>query len=588
MTYADTAASLGRVPVELVEIDLPVCTRTFGVAPCTATGTPCWHTWNTCKDRNNYASATRTYRFLSSKQAPRLPAIIGGSAVQWQGASQALPFIVSTDYSPARIEAGKGVGLRASLTVTFANPTDNGQDSDQHLSVRNIPEAATFWPLFLARNKYLEGRTLRLYQGFAVDGVLTLADCRSSTWEIETIQGPDNSGRLVIRARDPLAKAWRDSAQVPEPSQRKLALNLPAANTVATLDGTTAEIDATFGTAGTCLIGDELCTYTHTLSTSTLTLVRGARGTTAEDREAGDTVQPCQVWTTAAPETVLQDLCTAAGLSLGQLDTAGWATEAADWLGGLSISTLIPRPTKVRELLEELVRDLGCLLWWDDAASLVRLRALAPPGTPPETLSEADSLVARVSPTQDSKDRVSRVFFWYRLIDQTKEPSGENCASLYATANPAAESAQEHGRPAARTIFSRWITTDDQALQVASRLLASYRDAPRTLTAETDARLAAALNIGDQVGIVARAVINPDGSEATMVCRVQGLRPTMAGHRYQLQLMEHAWSLRYARVMANGSPNFTSASALQIGRGGFIADTATERMSDGSEPYRIF
>ena len=587
MSFADAAETLGRTPAELVEIDLPVCTRAFGVAPCTASGVPCWNTWNTCKDRNNYASATRTYRWCSQHLAAQLPDIIGGAAVQWNGSSHALPLLVSTDYSPARIEAGKGVGLRASLTLTFANAPDTGQDSDQNLSARTQP-AGTFWPLWLARNKYIEGRTLRLFQGFAIDGQLTLADCRTSTWEIESIQGPDASGRVTIRARDPLAKAWRDSAQLPEPSARKLFADLPAAATTATVDGLAEEIDATFGTAGVCLIGDELCTYTHTLASNTLALVRGQRGTLDEDHSSGDTVQPCTVWDAAAPEAVLEDLLIAAGLDPAQLDTAGWAAEALDWFGGLLITTLIARPTKIQQLLDELVRDLGAILWWDAESSLVRMRALAPPADAPPVLSEDDHLIARVSPAQDSKDRLSRVFLWYRLIDATKEPSAENCASLYATANATAESPAEHGRAAARTIFSRWITTDDQALQMASRLLASFRDSPRTLTAETDARMAASLTVGDQVSILARAVTGPDGSPALMVCRVHGIRPTQAGHKYQLQLMEQAWSLRFARVMADGSPDFTAASSAQKNRGGFIADTATERMSDGSDPYRIF
>lgn len=587
MSFADTANTLGRVPVELVEIDLPVCTRTFGSAPCTATGVQCWHTWNTCKDRNNYASATRTYRFCSQHLAAHLPTVVGGSPVQWQGASALLPLIKSTDYSPARIEAGKGVGLRATLTVTLVNMPDTGQDSDQHLSARTQP-AGTFWPLFLARNKYLEGRTLRLYQGFAVSGVLTLADCRVSTWELESVTGPDASDRLVLRARDPLAKAWRDNAQLPAPSERKLAAPLLAAATTATIDGTSDQVDATFGATGVCLIGDELCNYTHPLATNTLGLTRATRGTVAEDRDTGDTVQPCQVWASAAPEDVLQDLLTAAGLTLGQLDTAGWAAEALEWFGGLTITTLLARPTKIQALLDELMRDLGAILWWDAEAALVRLRALAPPADPPQTLSEDDSLLARVSPSQQSADRLSRVFFWYRLIDAIKEPSAENCASLYAAANPTAESAQEYGQPASRTIYSRWITTDDQALQTASRMLASFRDAPRRITAETDARLAAGLSVGDQVGIVARAVTGPDGTPTTLVCRVHGIRPTESGHKYQLQLMEQAWNLRFARVMADAAPDFTGASTEQKNRGGFIADTITERMSDGSEYYRIF
>jgi hypothetical protein len=36
-------------PVEIVEVIQPLCSRTFGVAPCNATGDKCWNTDKTCK-----------------------------------------------------------------------------------------------------------------------------------------------------------------------------------------------------------------------------------------------------------------------------------------------------------------------------------------------------------------------------------------------------------------------------------------------------------------------------------------------------------------------------------------------------------
>jgi hypothetical protein len=52
-----TATTVGREPVQLVEIRQPLCGNTFGTAPCTATGTgatKCYNTRATCQDAANY------------------------------------------------------------------------------------------------------------------------------------------------------------------------------------------------------------------------------------------------------------------------------------------------------------------------------------------------------------------------------------------------------------------------------------------------------------------------------------------------------------------------------------------------------
>lgn len=72
MSYDDHAHAMTRTPVTLVIITLDFCGRTFGVAPCTATGEPCYNTFHTCKDKNAYLKTTRDYEF-SSTDVPALP-----------------------------------------------------------------------------------------------------------------------------------------------------------------------------------------------------------------------------------------------------------------------------------------------------------------------------------------------------------------------------------------------------------------------------------------------------------------------------------------------------------------------------------
>src|SRR5210317_1987336 len=60
--------TLDRRPIQIVEIDIDYCTRTYGSAPCTAAlaaGSPrkCFNTYFTCQDTANFTTSTKTLRF---------------------------------------------------------------------------------------------------------------------------------------------------------------------------------------------------------------------------------------------------------------------------------------------------------------------------------------------------------------------------------------------------------------------------------------------------------------------------------------------------------------------------------------------
>jgi len=66
--------TVGREPVQIVEIKQPLCQNTFGVAPCTATGTAdqkCFNTRATCLDTPNFALGTPLSLFFSARSCWR-------------------------------------------------------------------------------------------------------------------------------------------------------------------------------------------------------------------------------------------------------------------------------------------------------------------------------------------------------------------------------------------------------------------------------------------------------------------------------------------------------------------------------------
>ena len=106
-------------PVTLVEIDRDVCSLTFGVAPCTATGAPCYNTWSTCADRPNFAVATQTIRFVK----PRADVPLAWAAIPSVMSASSVP----TELNVGDVDATSGpLGKRAQASVTLQDhPTSD-------------------------------------------------------------------------------------------------------------------------------------------------------------------------------------------------------------------------------------------------------------------------------------------------------------------------------------------------------------------------------------------------------------------------------------------------------------------------------
>lgn len=211
-----------------VELDVPVCTRTYGVAPCTAavgvTGdAKCYNTRATCQDRANLSETEVTLRFAVETAA--LPASI-----------DAISCIREIEFSPAAISLGEKLGQRASLTVTLGDMqhSDTGPAGDPYIADRDYTpwDQGTFWGKFRARHRYLRGRALRLVTGEVGQ---TLAEMDTRHYLIESTDGPTIDGTFRIIAKDILKLADGDRAQAPRLSAGFLVADITAAATSLTL-----------------------------------------------------------------------------------------------------------------------------------------------------------------------------------------------------------------------------------------------------------------------------------------------------------------------------------------------------------------
>lgn len=236
-----------------VEISLRRCSRTYGVAPCTAsipaTGVrKCYQGRATCQDIDNYADASGlTVRF--AKPAAYRPKDI-----------EAFPFIKSVDYTPAVVSLGKDLGQRAQVSITFTDAPDSDTfpGLDPYLSTRDYDpySQGTFFGKLRARHPYLLGRSLSLISGYVGQ---ELADMETRHFLIDSYEGPTPKGEFIIRASDVLKLGNADKAMAPVMSSGSLIADITDSATSLTLSPTGAGDDYSAGLLN--LGGKEIVRY---------------------------------------------------------------------------------------------------------------------------------------------------------------------------------------------------------------------------------------------------------------------------------------------------------------------------------------
>jgi hypothetical protein len=462
---------MSKRALTFVEIDIDYCSRTYGSAPCTAalgvSGTKkCFNTFATCQDTANYNNSPLTLRYTY--------------AAGYTGGITAVPSLVDLQHSPGRVRIAEDLGERASVRCVFEDHRHSDLDLDKYVSDRAYDPLTqgTYWGRFVARNKYLVGRPLRTYQGLEGDA---LADMEERLYLIESVSGPDISGRVSIVAKDPLRLADGDAGQAPAASTGQLSAAITSSDTSATLKPTGVG-NSEYPASGKVAIGSEIMSFTR--SGDTLTLTRAQNNTEADDHDADETVQLVLEYSADPPATILEDLLTTyAGVPGAYIDSTEWATSDTLFVGR-NYSGIIAEPTPVRKLVSEILQQVGASMWWDEIGQEVRYQPLQVISGPPvvdDSVMLADSYAVRAQPDK----RLSQVWTYFGRVNPLEDEDDEsNYTGVAVTIEPTAEGENEYNRPAIRKVFSRWITSSARtaALDINAKLLARRRDPPRLLS----------------------------------------------------------------------------------------------------------
>lgn len=506
-------------PVTVVEVDIPYCSLTYGVAPCTAsvgvTGDhKCFNLIRTCQDRENFLAGTKTLRFCFPTEDVAFKR--NGSPVP------VIPSIQALAVTPAVINPGVDIGQRESVRVTFRDHPHSDAGLDKYLADRDYEpfERGTFWGKLRARLFSLEGYPMRVLRGRAGQD---LSDMTAYHYVVDSLTGQSETVTLV--GKDPLILSDKKTAQAPKISNGILATPIGSTDISATLLPMGIG-DLEYPSSGKVAIGGkEICEFTR--SGDTLTLTRGQSGTEPQDHDADDRVQLVLEYDAESPANIVRDLLVTytPGIDPNWIDLSEWETEVDDYIGRL-YSAEIAEPTPVVTLLNELIEQVGLVFWWEPVSRKLKLRSLRPVSDEARIYTEDEILAGTFRAIEQPQRRISEVWTYYGLRNPL-EPLDEttNYKAAIATVDPNAS--LDYANPAIKKVFSRWITDVNRsaASRLNSLLLSRYRDAPRKFSFELFNNCQPAPVIGDGFRLTSWAIQDDTGAAAEVPAQFVSVEP---------------------------------------------------------------
>jgi len=559
MSFATHGQLSERTPCLVVEVDLDwIEDDCQTVAATNGDASLCYRTPATT-DQGELAVTIKTRRWMTSTQRP-LPEL------------GAIPCLAGVKIAAEEVRVGRGLGFFGQATIDLIDFVDDDRREDpfyDHASRSGVDHSAgTYFGKLLARNPYLTGRSLRVIEGWATGGVWHEADAITHHYLIRDVQGP-SAGRLRITAAGPLQLLNLGEIEAPAPSEGVLEADITDSDAVATIPDPVIAED--YPASGLVRIGDEVILYTRT--GQSLALTRAREGTVAEDHAAGDTIQMCVQYTDTPITDILADLLTTYGhvpASLLALDE--WAGEQATWLNLYNLSGLVSQPTKVLELVQELLEASACILWWDDARGQVRLRAQRPAVSSRGIWGDKFHLLGPPIYKRDLAERVSRTDVLLDLRSGDKDPKDSSSYRVRLLGISQGAEAEEHGSEKVKLIGTRWLSVAQIALaaRASAQTTGQLRDGRQSIQVEVAAK-DANRQIGDVIDIRSKDIVDRTGQPLTTRGIITKREAITYGsrYRYSIEVIPFGIGTRFAFYTDTDIPDYDDAADYQRDPGGF-------------------
>lgn len=586
----------GREPVQVFEIKQPSCSNTYGVAPCTASGSSkCFNTRATCQDTENYnQDANIFWRFSHAIDAIPFDDVTSEKA-------PVIPSLQSVSSQPTVINAGGGsddisvLGVRSSITVQLKDHPYDDSFSDKYLADRNYNplDRGTFWGKFRARNPYIYKAECAVYNGYLGQ---SLDEMTKRSFVIDKVNPPNSSGDITITAKDPLKLAGDKLAKIPAVSDLQLVNDINASQTTGiVLTGTEADVSAQLGTTGTTryvTIGDEIISYTgYTVASNQFTLTgvtRGVLNTTAEEQDAEDSAQRAVRYENFESWKIARDaILNYSSVPSEYIDSAAWDAEGDVWLNSYDFTGTIIEPTSVVDIVAELGQQSLFYVWWNEKTQLIDMRALRPVSELVRGVNADVNIVGNsVSLTEKPDQRISRVAIYYNRKNPVEDEDDiTNYSNVRIQIDGESESEFLYNESSTKIIYSRWIRTDIQAIQVATRLLSAFASTPKYLNFSVDAK-DGDINVADVLNVTIDQLQDQFGSTASELFQVISLNEADYSHRIDLKLRQFTFQITRAGFWTeNDQVNYSDATEADKITGNMWWSDDNGLMPNGDDGY---
>ncbi len=585
-TYTAAATAHSRRVQWLVEIDLDRCSLDYTTAPCTATdlgnGSRCWYTFQTCQDPTNFTRTTRTLRFCLNE-------------IPWEGGEAVYPLLKSIVPVPQSVDAARLETLPETITMDFAfDHLPPAPDTDKTLS--NTTPVGEFWRNLVARNRNYVNRPVRVYRGFAGEG-LALADFEQvgPAYKIKKIELRRDG--VHISAESPLADL--KNRKVPWTISDDNTLQADISNADTSID---VRDDGEYPAPGDysfsiyLQIEDEIARVTsYSLGTNTMGIARGQLGTTAVSHTAGKKVSHVAFFGTdngASPPTarnvvdVMLDLLEWCRVAPGDIDTASFDKVKTNYWPNDDTLRILTRPIAIAKNMQNLRGLRGCILYINGDGQWA-LTAMVPDVNLAE-LTDESFLYGTTEVFDDEEERLTRVGIWY----DPQKPSSTSLDDMtkgVVVVDTDLENANNYGDVKDDTEVDTWVDPAypvSKVRNLARRKLARQSGGVRTIAFGLDVK-DASLQVGDQRLISTRQLTDAGGTISPRPCLVTS-RKESAPAQVAYEAVDLAYNGRFLRIGPDTqTDSFDSATASEKGQYSWWGDD-DNRVGALLEPGWIF
>jgi hypothetical protein len=513
--------------VTYIEIDLPVCSLTYGVGDCSAAigeengafgvyannSGKCFNTRSTCQYLEGYDEEAQTLRLAVATLNADLDIV-------------AVPNVSSVRYQPPEIMIGQGLGARSGITVSASDHPfpDTGPGGDPYRESRSYHpyETGTFWGKLKARHPFLRNVKMRWITG-RVDQPLAAMETRE--FVLDRIEGPDTSGNVSIIGKDPLSVVDDKRAQAPRVSPCAIAQvgGISDTDTSFTLTPDAAAFTSQYPASGyVALGGKEIVSYTR--SGATMTITRGQYNTEAVSHDFETRVQLCLEYDSERISDIIYDLLTTYGnVDPSYIRLNNWNQEADEFLN-FNYSALISEPRSVVNLVNEACESGAVSIWWDDVQQTVQFQVIRRRTFAGRLYNEDSIFQNSFRQKENPEKRISQAWVYHAQINPLEQDDPNNYQEVVA--NVSLESEDSYGTASIKQVFSRWIPAGGftQAAFVGNLFVSRFALPPRTFSFSVLRDVGAPTPVlGGAAKIESRFIQSPTGEPQTLECQITSI-----------------------------------------------------------------